>query len=152
MESLYYEDFEAGLTLETASRTIDDALVRGFADVSGDRNPLHLDDEYARASAFGERIAHGALGVAVATGLLNRSGLTRGTLVALLGMSWDFLAPIRLDTSVRLHVVLASKRTTSRSDRGLVILGATLLAENGRELQRGELRMLVKRRGEAVAP
>ena len=59
----------------------------------GDRNPLHLDDDYARGTPFGGRVAHGALGIAVATGLMAQSGLTAGTLVALLGIDWRL--PIR---------------------------------------------------------
>lgn len=146
MESLYFEDFREGAELETSSALIDDETVLAFAEVSGDRNPLHLDPEYARASVFGERVAHGVLGLAVATGLLNQSGLTRGTLVALLGLSWDFVAPIRLDTAVRVRIRVDVTRPTSRPDRGLVVLGASLVDDGGGELQRGTLKMLVRRR------
>lgn len=147
MESLYFEDFAEGTEFETGELTVDDAMVQGFADVSGDRNPLHLDEDYARQSAFGERVAHGVLGLAVATGLLNQSGLTRGTLVAFAGLSWRFRAPIRLDTTVRVRIRTASTRPTSRPDRGLVVLGASLVDADGAVLQEGELTMLVKRRG-----
>lgn len=149
MESLYYEDFLAGPELETGARVVDDAMVQAFADVSGDRNPLHLDEEYARSSAFGERVAHGVLGLAVATGLLNQSGLTRGTLVAFAGLSWRFRAPIRLGTEVRVRIRTASTRGTSQPDRGLVVLDASLVDGDGQVLQDGQLTMLVKRRGGA---
>lgn len=146
MESLYFEDFVEGEEMETGARTVDDALVRSFAEVSGDLNPLHLDEAYARRSVFGERVAHGVLGLAVATGLLNRSGLTRGTLVALAGLSWRFLAPIRLGTSVRLQVRTASVRPTRQPDRGLVVLDGRLVDAEGGVLQEGQLTLLVRRR------
>lgn len=147
MEALYFEDFGPALEMETGARTVDDGMVRGFADVSGDRNPLHLDDAYARESVFGERVAHGVLGLAVATGLLNQSGLTRGTLLALMGVSWRFLAPLRLGTEVRARIRTASKRATSRPDRGIVVLDAALIDSQGNVLQAGELTVLVKCRG-----
>jgi 3-hydroxybutyryl-CoA dehydratase len=43
------------------SKTISDSDIRAFADVSGDHNPLHLDDTFARQTRFGRRIAHGML-------------------------------------------------------------------------------------------
>ena len=152
MESLYFEDFRVGTELETSSRVVDEASVLAFADVSGDRNPLHLDAEYARGSAFGERVAHGVLGLAVATGLLNQSRLTRGTLVALVGLSWDFVAPIRLGTAVSVRIRVDATRPTSRLDRGLVELGASLVDAGGAELQRGSFKMLVRRRPAAPHP
>lgn len=147
MQSLYFEDFEPGQELETEERTISDADVEAFAEVSGDRNPLHLDDEYARTSAFGQRVAHGALGLSVATGLLNRTGLTRGTLIAFVGLEWHFVAPILIGTRVRVRALIRSKRRTSKSGRGLVILGMTLVDRDGGVLQRGDFKMLVKTRG-----
>jgi acyl dehydratase len=152
VESLYFEDFRVGTELETSSRVVDEEAVFAFADVSGDRNPLHLDPEYARAGAFGERVAHGVLGLAVATGLLNQSRLTRGTLVALLGLTWDFVAPIRLGTAVTVRIRVDSTRRTSRPDRGIVVLAASLVDAGGAELQRGTFKMLVRRRPAAPRP
>ena len=145
-QGLYYEDFDEGRTFETGSRVVTESDIEAFAEVSGDRNPLHLDAGVAAASLFGGRVAHGALGLAVATGLLNARGLTRGTLVAFLGLSWDFVAPLFPGTEVTLALEVASRRPTSRADRGLVVLRAELVGA-GEVLQRGELKLLVRRRG-----
>jgi acyl dehydratase len=142
---LLWEAFEPGRRFETARHRIEVSDVEAFAAVTGDRNPLHLDDAYARASVFGERVAHGLLGTSVAAGLLNRSGLTRGTLVAFLGLSWDFVAPIRLGTEVGLRLEVVGVRATSKPDRGLVELGAELVDEAGAVLQRGTFKLLVRR-------
>jgi acyl dehydratase len=143
---LYYEELEPGRAFRTGSRRVTQADVEAFAAVSGDHNPLHVDEAYASGSVFGRRVAHGVLGLAVATGLLNELGLMRGTLVAFLGTSWDFVAPVVPDSKVVLEVEVRSRRETSRPDRGLVVLMAALVAD-GTVVQEGELRFLVKRRG-----
>lgn len=142
---LYYDELVPGRVFRTGSRRVAQADVEAFAAVSGDHNPLHLDEGYASGSVFGRRVAHGVLGLAVATGLINELGLTRGTLVAFLGLSWDFVAPLVPDSKVVVEVEVRSRRETSRADRGLVVMRAALVAE-GAVVQEGELRFLVKRR------
>lgn len=142
---LYYDELVPGRVFRTGSRRVAQADVEAFAAVSGDHNPLHLDEAYASGSVFGRRVAHGVLGLAVATGLINELGLTRGTLVAFLGLSWDFVAPLVPDSKVVVEVEVRSRRETSRADRGLVVMRAALVAE-GAVVQEGELRFLVKRR------
>lgn len=148
-QGLHYEDFLEGRRFETGSRVVTDEDIAAFAAVSGDHNPLHVDEAYAAQSVFGRRVAHGALGLAVATGLLNARRLTHGTLVAFLGLSWDFVAPLYPGTEVKLVVEVLSRRETRQPDRGVVVLTAELVeGESGGELiQRGELKLLVARRG-----
>ena len=67
--ALYFDDLEVGQTFESAGRTITNHDVMTFAGLSGDNNELHTNDEYARNSPFGQRIAHGLLVVAITTGL-----------------------------------------------------------------------------------
>jgi acyl dehydratase len=148
---LFYEELEPGRQFRTAGRLVTQADVAAFADVSGDRNPLHLDESYARESVFGQRVAHGVLGLAVATGLINAAGLTRGTLVAFLGVTWDFVTPLYPDTEVRVELEVVARRETSHPDRGLVVLGTSLVAGTDEVVQRGELRVLVRRRASAPA-
>ncbi len=147
-ESLTFDDFEVGRTYRTESRVVTQADVEAFAAVSGDANPLHLDEAYAAQTVFGGRVAHGALGLAVATGLLNRRGLTRGTLIAFLGLTWDFVAPLVPESEVHVALEVSSKRVSRRADRGVVAFSAEL--RSGSEvIQAGELRFLVRRRGAA---
>jgi acyl dehydratase len=141
---LTYEELEPGREFRTGRRRVTQADVAAFAAVSGDQNPLHLDEAYAAASVFGRRVAHGVMGLAVATGLINELGLTRGTLVAFLGVDWDFVAPLLPDSEVEVELSVESRRETSRRDRGLVVMRAALLSD-GEVVQEGELRFLVKR-------
>src|SRR2546422_5051825 len=65
----YFDDIKVGDRSRSQARTITEADVVHFAMLSGDWNPLHTDEEFARASPYGRRIAHGLLGVTVASGL-----------------------------------------------------------------------------------
>ena len=143
---MVFEEFAVGQRFETGSRVIGEADVLAFAEVSGDRNPLHLDEAYGKASVFGERVAHGVLGLAVATGLVNGLGLTRGTLVALRGLRWGFEQPIRFGTVVRGVLRVEAVQETKNPARGRVTLAVELEDETGSILQRGALELLVRRR------
>lgn len=143
--ALYYEDFTIGRSFETDRRAVTDAEVRAFAELSGDRNPLHLDAEAARAAGFSGPVAHGVLGLAVATGLASRLELTRGTLVALVSITWRFLAPLYPGDRVALQLRVASRKS-SRPDRGVVVLSAQLRNQDDVVVQEGEFAELIRRR------
>lgn len=146
MEPRFYEDFTLNEDIPLGSRTITDADIQAFATVSGDFNPLHLDDEFARNSALGGRVAHGVLGLAAATGALNQSHLTRGTLVAFAGLTWNFRRPVWPNSIVNFGASVIEMRKTSKPDRGLIKLEVRATDDEGKVLQEGEFTFLVKRR------
>ena len=78
----YFEEIEIGYTVETAPRTITEADVVLFAGLSGDYTQLHTDEEYAKDSLFGKRVAHGVLVLSITTGLAVRLGFIEGTALA----------------------------------------------------------------------
>jgi acyl dehydratase len=146
MSGLWWDDFAPGSQWRTGTRVITTDDLQRFSELSGDLNPLHLDDAYATAAGYRGRIAQGALGIAVATGLVNRLGLTAGTLVALLGVSWRFEQPLYPGTTVFVALTLAGTRRTEREGRGIIVLEATLCDETDRVYHRGELTMLIRTR------
>src|SRR5512142_1896072 len=127
MASLWFEDFQVGAERVTDTRPVTDADIRAFADVSGDHNPLHLDDDFAAEGPFGRRIAHGLLGLVAASGLMNASGLTAETLVAFLGLEWAFRRPLFPGDVMRVRMRVAGKRPTRDPGRGLVKLELAVL-------------------------
>src|SRR5260370_8991033 len=77
----YFEDFNIGDQWDTPRRTITEADIVNFAALTGDHNPIHTDEEYAKHTIFGGRILHGPAGFAIATGLEFRLGIKEGTAV-----------------------------------------------------------------------
>jgi len=146
--SLFYEDFEVGREFVSGSRAVTEADVVTFAGLSGDRNPIHLDSTAASAAGFHAPVAHGVLGLALATGLASRLELTRGSLVALVGVTWRFSAPVYPGDQLVLHLRVASRKTTARPGRGLVTLAAQLRNQRDEVVQEGEFVELVKQRPE----
>jgi len=150
MSALYYEDIEVGQVFRSPGRTVTEADVTLFAMLSGDWNPLHTDAAFARETAFGQRIAHGAYGLAVATGLLNRLGLFDGSAIALLGIDgWRFAAPIRIGDTVHVELEIAGKRPTRAGDRGIVQRHVRLRKQDGAVVQEGRMDIMVRRAREA---
>jgi 3-hydroxybutyryl-CoA dehydratase len=114
-----------------AERTfhVDDAAILAFADVSGDRNPMHLDDAYAAATPLGGRVAHGMLTAAFFSALL--AGELPGPGSIYLGQRLRFTAPVRPGDDVRCQVAVtawdARRRRATLSTRAWV--GETLVVD-----------------------
>jgi 3-hydroxybutyryl-CoA dehydratase len=151
MDGLWWDEFTLEGRWRTGERMVGEADIEAFSALSGDVNPLHLDDAYARAAGYRGRIAQGVLGTAVATGLVNRLGLTAGTLVALLSVAWRFEEALYPGTRVHVDLRVGSVRPTRRPDRGVVVLQAALGDDSGTIYQRGELTMLVRSRPAGIA-
>ncbi len=144
---LYFEDVQTGDTFESPTRTITETDLVNFAGLSGDFNPLHTDEEFAKTTTYGRRIAHGALIVSIATGLRQRMGLFDTTLMALLEIrSWRFLKPVFIGDTIRAVTVIKDLRETSKSDRGVMIQGIKVLNQRKEVVQEGELVALLLRR------
>jgi acyl dehydratase len=147
MAPLYFEDVEVGFRFETPSRTVTEADLVAFAGVSGDFNPLHTDAVYAAGTMYGERIAHGALVVSLATGLRQRVGLFDGTLMGLLEIrSWRFDVPVRIGDTIRVVTEVIELRPTSKPDRGVMVQRVEVLNQEDVVVQTGELVALLRRR------
>ncbi|UED77932.1 MaoC/PaaZ C-terminal domain-containing protein [Brevibacillus sp. DP1.3A] len=147
---LYFEDFEVGTCFTSPARTITEADVVNFAGLSGDYHALHVDAEYAKSTIYGERIAHGLLGLAVSSGLFTRTELNRRmapSLLALLGIqTWRFLGPLKIGDTIHLEVEIVEKEQTSKPDRGIVYFKRKMLKQRGEVVQEGTTPMLIRRK------
>jgi acyl dehydratase len=143
---LLYEEFEDGKRFKTPGRTITEADIVGFAGLSGDYNPLHVDEVFAAASEFGGRIAHGPMAIGMAFGLASRLDLLDGTVMALLSVQWDFKAPVRAGDTLHAEIEVAEKRPAQKPDRGVVGLAFQLVNQHGTTVQVGSCRVLMRRR------
>ena len=144
---LYFEDVEVGFRFETPRRTVTEADLVAFAGVSGDFNPLHTDAVFAADSIYGERIAHGALVLSLATGLRQRVGLFDGTLMGLLEIRrWTFASPVRIGDTIRVANEVTSLRETSKPDRGIMEQRVEVLNQDDAVVASGEFVMMLRRR------
>ena len=140
-----FGEFEVGQRYLTPGRTITEGDVGTFAGLTGDYNPVHTDEEFAANTDFGGRIAHGPLGIGVAFGLAARLDLIDGTVVALLGVTWDFKAPVRSGDTIHALIEVAGKRSVRDPERGIVELAITLINQDGTIAQTGSARLLMRR-------
>ena len=138
------EDFEVGHVDISRARTITETDVVTFSWISGDVNPMHTDAEHSAKSPLGQRIAHGALGLSVATGLSASIGYLEGSAVAALGVDqWKFLLPIFFNDTVRLRATVVSARKTSKADRGVLVRRMELLNQRDEVVQEGLMTTMV---------
>ena len=141
----YYDEIEVGEEYESPGRTVTETDVVLFAGLSGDYNVLHTDAELMKSSIFGERIAHGLLGLAIQSGLFARSTRAYATL-SFVGLRWKFKAPIKIGDTIRLRARVLAKRETDKPDRGLVTLARTVVNQREEVMQEGETDVLVERK------
>lgn len=142
-----FEEFEVGDEFVTSSRTITEGDVTLFAGLSGDFNPLHMDEEHAKTTPFGGRIAHGLLAVAVATGLANQLGIFEGTTHALLSMNVRFTGAVRFGDTIRAKLIVREKKETSKPDRGIVIFDMAVVNQRDESVVESEWTLLMVRGG-----
>ena len=140
----YFDEIQVGEEYESPGRTVTEADVVIFAGLSGDFNVLHTDAEFMKHSIFGERIAHGLLGLAIQSGLFTRATQAYATL-AFVGLRWKFKAPIKIDDTIRLRAKVVGKEETAKPDRGLVTVARTVLNQRGEVVQEGETDLMVER-------
>ena len=140
-----YQAFHVGQRFKTPGRTMTEADMVAFSGLTGDYNPVHTDEAFAAATEFGGRITHGPMGIGIAFGLASRLDLIDGTVVALLGVSWDFKAPIRPGDTIHALIEVVEKREVKDPDRGLLGLSFEIVTQTGTTAQSGTARLLMRR-------
>jgi acyl dehydratase len=147
MVGLYWEDWEIGKEYVSASRTITEADIVHFAGISGDYNPLHIDEEYCKKTIFGTRIAHGPLVYSIAAGLLFQLHLYDDTLIAFLGFdSLKFTKHVIAGDTITAKISVIEKRETSKPDRGVMKRSLKVYNQNNEMVQDAVQAFLLKRK------
>lgn len=142
MTGLYFEDLHLGATAEITA-TLDDAAVRAFADVTGDANPIHIDEAYAKKSRFRRRIAHGAHVASLLSAVMGTRLPGPGAIY--ISQSVTFLKPVRVGDSVRAVVEIAD--LNGEDNRVLLSCGCFVGA---RKVLQGEAVLRVEKRPQAA--
>ncbi len=105
----FFDEIEIGEEYESPGRTVTETDIVIFAGLSGDYNVLHTDAEFMKGSIFGERIAHGLLGLAIQAGLFSRATPPYAT-TAFTGLRWKFKGPIKIGDTIRVRAKVVAKR------------------------------------------
>ena len=134
----YIEDLTEGMTA-VFGKTITDADILMFAGVSGDTNPVHLNEEFASGTAFQGRIAHGMLTASLISTVLGTKLPGPGCIY--LSQTLKFMAPVRAGDTVRAEVTITS---IDRERRRVVF--ATVCKVGGKNVLEGEALTMVPRR------
>ena len=110
-KSIQIEDISVGMEANY-SQTITDADVKAFAGLSGDKNPVHMDKEYAKNSRFKKRIAHGLLSASFFSALFGTKLPGEGCVYV--SQNLKFFKPVYLGDTVTATVVVTSIDTSRR--------------------------------------
>ncbi len=141
---MYFGEFTTETKVVSQGRTISETDIVNFAGLSGDFNMIHTDAEYSKATPFGERIAHGMLGLSVATGLANQLGFIDGTVIAFTGLEWKFKGVIKIGDTIHLVAKVKQTKGMRALGGGIVIFDARVINQRGETVQQGEWTVLIK--------
>jgi acyl dehydratase len=145
---LTFDEFKEGDKFVSQGRTVTEADVVSFAGLAGDFNPLHTDAAFAAGTPFGERIAHGMLVAAIATGMANWTGVFEGTTIALMQQLLQYKGAVKFGDTVHLELGVAEKKPTSKPDRGVVIFDARMVNQDGEVVMDGQWTLLMRAKKE----
>ena len=121
-EQKFGDDFRVGDRFHTAGITVTEAHVVGWAGLTGDFYPLHMDREYAAKTQFGERLVHGPFIFALAVGLVAQAGFAGDAAIAWLGVDgMRMLAPVKIGDTVHVEVRVKEARPTSNPRKGVQV-------------------------------
>lgn len=138
MAGMFFEDLTVGQSAEL-TRTVDEAAIQAFAEVSGDHNPVHLDEAFAATTQFKGRIAHGMLSAAYISALI--AGKLPGPGAIYLGQTLSFRRPVKIGDEVTVTATI----TGLDAEKVRATL-STVCTVGGKAVLEGEATIMVPRR------
>jgi 3-hydroxybutyryl-CoA dehydratase len=144
---LYFEDFEVGEEITTSGRTITETDILQFAGISGDFNPIHVDAEYSRNSAVGQRVAHGLLIASIASGLAVQTGFLQDTVIYFREIAgWKFIKPVFIGDTIHVRIIVSELQAFPKLGGGLVTLILEVINQSRDIVNRGRFLVLAASR------
>ena len=144
MAGLYFEDFSIGQKITTVGRTVAESDIMTFAGLTGDYNQIHTDAHFAAGTQFGQRIAHGLLGMSISVGLLMRTGVLEGTVIAFREIvEWKFVKPVFIGDTLHAVMEIKEKKAMRRIGGGLASAAVEVMNSQDEVLMKGTLSLLI---------
>jgi len=144
---LYFEDFEIGREFRSPGRTVTEADTVLFAGLSGDFNPLHMNESFAAQSPYGRRMAHGALVQSLMTGMIAQLGIFEGTTVALRRLDSTFKNPVFFGDTLVATIQVDDRKELRGRPQGIVTFRTRMINDDEKTVAEGKWILLLQRRG-----
>ena len=144
MSGKYFEEFEVGMNFLSPGRTVTETDIVNFAGLSGDYTQIHTDVEFSKSTPVEQRVAHGLLGLSIASGLAVRTGVLEGTVIAFREINeWKFINPIFIGDTVRDSLSVLETKELRRMGGGAVNIELRLLNQNDDTVMKGIWKILM---------
>jgi acyl dehydratase len=141
---LYFEDFTVGQRLDTQKRTVSEDDIMAFARLTGDDNRIHTDPEFSKTMPFGRQVAHGLLGLSIASGLAWQTGILDGTVLAFREVKeWKFVKPVFIDDSIYVEMQVLETKALPRIGGGAVTISLEVKNQSDEVCHRGQWTVLM---------
>ena len=140
----YFEEFVVGEKITTEKHTMTEADIMDFARLSGDDNRIHTDPEFSKTTPFGQQIAHGLLGLSIASGLAWQTGLMHGTVMAFREVKdWKFVKPVFIGDTIYTELETLETKALPRIGGGSVTITLEVKNQNDEVCHRGTWVVLI---------
>ncbi len=141
---LYFEDFFVEQKLDTQKRTISEDDIMTFAKLTGDDNRIHTDAEFSKTTMFGRQVAHGLLGLSIASGLAWQTGILDGTVIAFREINeWKFVKPVFIGDTIYVELEVKETKALPRIGGGSVTITLEVKNQNQEVCHRGSWTVLM---------
>ena len=141
-----FEDFAVGDAMVTRGRTIDIGDISAFAGLTGDHYPLHTDEEHAKSTRFGTRIAHGPFTFTIAVGLMGMSGFYGDAITALIEIkSMKATKPVIAGDTLHVHAEVVETSAGTNPRYGTIGVHYSVLNQRDEEVMVFDQYMLARR-------
>src|SRR3970040_986207 len=146
---MYFEEFQVGQRIVTAGRTVTETDIVTFAGLSGDFNQIHIDEEYSKSTPFSARVAHGLLGLSMASGLVVQTGFMEGTIMAFREVNeWKFIKPIYIGATLHVETEVKETKAIPRIGGGSIVISLDVKNQKGETSMKGTWTALIAGRPE----
>jgi acyl dehydratase len=144
MPGLYFEEFSVGQKNVTGGHVVAEKDIYSFADLTRDHNPIHVNADFAAKTQFGQRIAHGLLGLSIGVGLIMETGHLDGTVLAFREINeWKFVKPFFIGDTITTELTITEMKALPRIGGGALIASIALKNQHDEICQRGTLNLLM---------
>lgn len=146
---MYFEEFEPGQRILSSGRTVTEADIVTFAGLSGDYNQIHTDEEFSKKTQFGRRVAHGILGLSIASGLAVQTGVMEGTIMAFREINnWRFVKPIFIGDTIHVQLEVQETKAIPRIGGGSIIIELDVKNQDDETVMKGTWTALISSKPE----